>query len=340
MFFLDKIMKKYKITPVRIAFGAMIILACAIAVFFVRFRNYIAFGQSIDMSVVQMWRVYGAPSSEKEWMFSLIVESENGNWSKVAKLTKRDRHLQIGTYYHNLAMAKQGRLSQELLNYYQPMEEGLLLPIKQGTRPLFVSCAGEAWYQIGEIIMAEHSTMLGLAFTATQSGERFYRRLAQIAYINGDSCSVKKYENLLGSPIDDSWKEILPFAPKTDTVFLAGQNRLALKNLLESNPNNIMAYEYLLCYDLLRKDIASFIEDYVPGKVKSNLYDEAVLLYLAGDRLLSEVMMDKYGVSKQVYNNFRAYGDAYMISNANKQKMKEIYGNTYWYYFHFAKKDE
>ena len=328
-----------KASPIRKTLIVLLILAGVAVCFFVRFRNYIAFGRSVDMHLPQLWSVYGAPSGENEWMFSLILAAERADWDKLAKLTKRDRHSQIGTYYHNLAMAKQGRLSQELMNYYQPMEKGLLLPIKQGTRPLFVSCAGEAWYQMGEIIMAEHSVMLGLTFTATQSGKRFYRRLAQIAHINGDSCSVKKYERLLGEPVD-GWKEILPFVPKTDTVFLAGQNRLALRNLLEANPDNLMAYEYLLCYDLLRKDVLSFIEDYIPGKVKSNLYDEAVLMYLAGDGLLSETMMAKYGVSKQVYSNFRAYGDAYMMSNANKQKMKERYGNTYWFYFHFTENDD
>ncbi len=333
-------MGRYKIKPIRIVLAIMLLLACAVAFFCVRFSNYLAFGRSVDMPLLQEWKVYGGPSAENEWMFGLIVNSERNNWDKVEKLTKRDHHSLIGTYYHNLAMAKKGRLSQELMNYYQPLADGLLLPIRQGSRPLFVSCAGEVWYQLGGVIMAEHATMLGLAFTATQSGKRFYRRLAQIAHINGDTCAIKKYERLLGGPIDDDWKEKVPFVPKTDTIVFAGQNRMLLRNLLESNPDNIMAYEYLLCYDLLSKDIGSFIEDYVPGKVKSQLYDEALIVYLAGDGMLSNAMLEKYGISKAVFNNFRAYGDAYMMTNANKRKMKEKYGNTYWYYFNFADKDD
>lgn len=333
-------MGKLKIKPIRLFLAVLLLVAVVAAVFCIRFRNYLAFGRSVDMPLIQEWKVYGAPSAENEWMFSLIVEAERNNWSKVEKLTKRDRHSVIGSYYHNLAMAKKGQLSQELMNYYQPLTDGLLMPIKQGSRPLFVSCAGEVWYQMGGVIMAEHSTMLGLAFTATQSGKRFYRRLAQIAHLNGDSCAIMKYERLLGAPIDDDWKEKLPFVSKSDTIVFAGQNRLLLQNLLASNPDNIMAYEYLLCYDLLRKDIGAFIEDYIPGKVKSRLYDEALIVYLAGDGLLSEAMLDKYGISKATFNNFRAYGDAYMMSNANKQKMKEKYGNTYWYYFHFADRDD
>ena len=333
-------MGKLKIKPIRLFLAVLLLVAVVAAVFCIRFRNYLAFGRSVDMPLIQEWKVYGAPSAENEWMFSLIVEAERNNWSKVEKLTKRDRHSVIGSYYHNLAMAKKGQLSQELMNYYQPLTDGLLMPIRQGSRPLFVSCAGEVWYQMGGVIMAEHSTMLGLAFTATQSGKRFYRRLAQIAHLNGDSCAIMKYERLLGAPIDDDWKEKLPFVSKSDTIVFAGQNRLLLQNLLASNPDNIMAYEYLLCYDLLRKDIGAFIEDYIPGKVKSRLYDEALIVYLAGDGLLSEAMLDKYGISKATFNNFRAYGDAYMMSNANKQKMKEKYGNTYWYYFHFADRDD
>lgn len=334
-------MGKYKIKPGRIVLLAvLLLLICAATVFCLRFRYYLAFGRSVDMPILQELKVYGKPSAEKEWMFGLIVNAERNNWGKVEKLTKRDHHSVIGTYYHNLAMAKKGQLSQELMNYYQPGIEGLFMPIRNGSRPLFVSCAGEVWYQLGGVIMAEHSTMLGMAFTATQSGARFYRRLAQIAHINGDTCSIRKYERLLGGPIDDDWKEKLPFVPKTDTVFFAGQDRFLLKNLLESNPDNIMAYEYLLCYDLLLKDIGSFIEDYVPGKVKARLYDEALMIYLAGDGMLSEATMNKYGINRQMYNNFRAYCDAFMMTNANKQKMKDRYGKTYWYYFHFADEND
>ena len=159
------IMGKFKITPISIILAVLFLLIGTTIFFCVRFRNYIAFGRSVDMTISQEWKVYGAPTAEKEWMFGLIVNAERNNWDKVAKLTERDRHTLIGTYYHNMAMAKKGLLSQELMNYYQPNIEGLLLPIKNGSRPLFVSCAGEVWYQLGGVIMAEHSTMLGMAFT-------------------------------------------------------------------------------------------------------------------------------------------------------------------------------
>ncbi|MBO7477786.1 MAG: hypothetical protein J6U04_07635 [Salinivirgaceae bacterium] len=333
--------KKVISRPVNKILIALLSVVLGVAVFFfVRYRDYLEFGSEVDMSIVQMWNVYGAPTAESNWMFGMILAAEHGDWNKVAKLTERDRHSVIGTYYHNLAMAKQGRLSAELMNYYQPLDAGLFMPIKQGSRPLFVSCAGEVWYQLGGVIMAEHSTMLGLAFTASQSGKRFYRRLAQIAHINGDTCAIRKYERLLGAPVDDDWKEKLPFTSKSDIVVFPGQNRLLLHNLLESNPDNIMAYEYLLCYDLLRKDIGSFIEDYQPGKVKSKLYDEALIVYLAGDGLLSDAMIAKYGINRSIVANFRAYSNAYMMTNADKRKMKEKYGNTYWYYFNFVGKDD
>lgn len=333
--------KKVISRPVNKILIALLAVVLGVAVFFaVRYRNYLEFSREVDMPIAQMWSVYGAPTAESNWMFGLILAAEHNDWDRVAKLTERDRHSMIGTYYHNLAMAKQGRLSAELMNYYQPFDAGLFMPIKQGSRPLFVSCAGEVWYQLGCVIMAEHSTMLGLTFTATQSGKRFYRRLAQIAHLNGDTCAIRKYERLLGAPVADDWKEKLPFLSKSDTIVFAGQNSLLLHNLLESNPDNIMAYEYLLCYDLLRKDIGSFIKDYVPGKVKSKLYDEALMVYLAGDGLLSDSMIEKYGISRSTVANFRAYGDAFMMTNADKQKMKKKYGNTYWYYFNFAEEDD
>lgn len=320
-------------------FLAIFVIVCIF--FLIRYPNYLAFGKSMDMSLSQEWKVYGAPNADVEWQFSLIMEAERENWDKVAKLTKEDRQSLLGTYFHNIAMAKQGKLSQQLMEYYQPGEFGLFLPIRQGSRPLYISCAGESWYQLGEMIMSEHATMLGLAFSSNQSGSRFYRRLAQIAHIHADSGAVEKYERLLGAPIDDSWKEKLPYVPKTDTVFFSGEHRLALLNLLEANPDNIMAYEYLLCYSLLRKDIGTFIADYKPGKIKSRLYDEAVIVYLAGDGKLSMENLEKFGVSKYMLNDFRTYCDCCMTTREDEfEKLFDRFGNTYWFYFNFADENE
>lgn len=322
--------------------GAVVAIIAIICVFFlIRYHNYRAFGKSMDMSLFQEWKVYGAPNADAEWQFSLIMESERENWDKVVDLTNEDRQSLLGTYFRNIAMAKKGQLSQQLLNYYQPGEYGLFLPIRQGSRPLYISCAGESWYQLGEMIMSEHATMLGLAFSSNQSGSRFYRRLAQIAHIHADSGAVQKYERLLGLPVDDSWKQKLPFIPKTDTVFFSGEHRLALLNLLEANPDNLMAYEYLLCYSLLRKDIGTFIADYKPGKVKSRLYDEAVIVYLAGDGKLTKENLDKFGVSKYLFNDFCTYNNCCMTTDENDfDKLFERFGNTYWFYFNFADENE
>ena len=53
------------------------------------------------------------------------------------------------------------------------------------------------------------------------------------------------------------------------------------QNLVASNAGNLRAYEYLLCYHLLSKDLRSFVEDYVPGKVSSPIFAEALLIHLA-----------------------------------------------------------
>ena len=55
----------------------------------------------------------------------------------------------------------------------------------------------------------------------------------------------------------------------------------SLRNLVASNAGNLRAYEYLLCYHLLSKDLRSFVEDYVPGKVSSSIFAEALLIHLA-----------------------------------------------------------
>lgn len=322
-----------------IAISISVVLLCCIIYAF-KHRYYIAFSREMGLSVFQTSIVYGHPK-DREHEFSIIIEAEKGHWDKVLELTEKNSKNEIVTYYHNLAKAMTGSLSDGFLNHYQPFERGLFLPITQGSTALPISCASEVWWQMGEMTLAEHATMLGMIFFQKDGAPRFYRRLAQIAHVNGDENSAAKYERLLGKPVS-GWEEIVPLSVHSDSLVLAGEYRKALLAVLDSHPDNKMAYEYLLCYDLMVKDLDSFFEDYIPGSVDSSLYQEAILIYLASQGMISpetyQEALEMYSIPDKVFERFCSYTEASI--DGSPEQLRSRFGNTYWFWFQFATRNE
>ena len=81
--------------------------------------------------------------------------------------------------------------------------------------------------------------------------------------------------------------------------------------LLRNNPDNVLACDYLLCFDLLNKDIGAFARDYqefAAHRIPSRLYAEGLLVYLAGNKSpLDEVR--KWNIPPQVLDEFGDYTD-------------------------------
>lgn len=303
----------------------------------ISFRN--EYFRSTDITEETGLKAFGKPSEETEWMFGLAVEADRGDWDKVAALTATDRKSEIGTYYHNLANAMHGCLSDSLMHYYQPFERGLFLPMGENESRFIMAQAGEVWWQLGELTMAEHHTILGMIFSPAQSGQRFFRRLAEINLAKGDERAAQKYLNLLDEPLGDYWRTRVPLAPKADILHSAGNVRTPLRLLVESNPDNMMAYEYLLCYDLLTKDLAAFAQDFIPGKKDCLLYQEAALIYMAATGKTSEEWIDHFGISYGTFLLFRDFSNRFTAGEDMKSLQKE-YGETYWFYFKYATRNE
>ena len=95
-----------------------------------------------------------------------------------------------------------------------------------------------------------------------------------------------------------------------------------LLGLLEANPRNMLARNYLLCYDLMNYDLDHFIEDYTPMKIKAHIYQEAVLIWLSQNDKLTEQEAAKYGVDATIANRMQYFF-----------RTPEKYRGTYWYYY-------
>lgn len=300
---------------------------------------------------------YNTPNLGRERLLALDSEMYFGRWEKVRKLLAEEEYRSpFATYYYNLLNAQQRQLSDKLMDYYQPAVQGLFLPVAPGSTYLTIYAANEVWFALGDMTMAEHATILGMIFSSRHTGARAVKRLAEINLINGDEAAAMKYLRLLQktmcyrdwaerrmpgrqTPDIRQWLERKQQQlPTTDTLRSAADVQLSLRHLLRGNPGNEMACDYLLCFDLLNKDIGAFARDYqefAANRIPSRLYAEGLLIYLAGNKSpLDEVR--KWNIPPQVLDEFGDYTRLYEANGGNGAPLQAKYGKTYWFYFHYA----
>ena len=114
-----------------------------------------------------------------------------------------------------------------------------------------------------------------------------------------------------------------------DNIRIGDNCRNILLELLESNPGNTLALDYLLCTDLLLKDMDTFKMDYdtycmTKGHPRhKRLYQEALMIYLAGTDALEEDW-HRYISMPELISEFNIYSN---------RRGDPSFSNTYWYYF-------
>ena len=287
-------------------------------------------------------KLIGKPDFEYEKLIAMDVEAYRENWDKVLDMSKNHLMYNEACYLHNLAAAKRGELAERLFTHPQNYANGLFLMIDQVT-PFSNGAAGEVWYHLGNMTLADQSAMVSLQFSPKHTGARFVKRLAMINLISGEYGSAEKYLKMLdktlfyhkwakmmtpenqdeqtGSRIENMRRNLV----KTDVVSSSNDYRLLLTGLLEANPDNTMAREYLLCFDLLTCDLNTFMNDYVPGRDTANIYQEAALIWLSiqyNSGNITDVDFDSFGITEGTINRQQMF-----------YRYPEHYKNTYWYYF-------
>ena len=300
---------------------------------------------------------YGEQNDGIENVLGLILEAIDGNWEKVEEMTRGSRKSEISAYYHNLAMAMKGCLADSLMYYYQPFERALFLPIGDESTQLKIAARSEAWYRLGEMTMAEHAAMLAQSFSPGHYGVPYLKRLAEVNLVNGQEEAARKYLRILSEePGCEKWvadrmpgqqseevkehlKKMRYLLPTQDVVHSQSQYRLVLKNLLASNPDNQLARQYLLCYDLLMKNLVGFIQEYDPSRDRSRLYDEAVLVYLALRNEVTQQNLSYFRIPREVFLDFNGYDQLSVLSQGAMAPMQKKYGNTYWFFYQYAQKN-
>ena len=262
----------------------------------------------------------------------------------------------------NLACAKKGCLTSEFFKIKGLQPVFVISYKRRGMAPFLAS---DPYFYLGLNNFARMMAMETLESTVdSKLPVRAVKRVAETFIIDENISSSKKYLNLLSHTLNySSWannylraisegnlshqilspnlKEICTRLPKEDFFYNEGEFHVSLLYLLRANSENKMAYEYLMMYYLLERNFDSFIK--FMSIYPSFHYSESPLIFQEAKAYIQTLTSQKFlplnaiEISVNVQERFREYTYEFINGgNKNPSRMKDLFGDTYWYYLHFG----
>ena len=292
-------------------------------------------------------RLWGVPKIAYDRVIGLDDEVAREHWDKVLKLSGKDLYIQEASYCYNLAHAVKGDLGQTFFDHSQGDARNLLHRVSVERSAFSNGLAGEAWFQLGNMTVAEQAAIIALQASPDHTGARYLVRLARVNLISGEEAAAQKYLELLSRTLFyGKWaRSMMPGhrdeetlagleearrnLSRKDFVHFSTTPRAVLLNLLEANPKNTPARHYLLLLDLLDYDLDRFMEDYTDGPVPGHIYQEAILIWLSQNDRLDAGHIARFGIDPSMVDRMGIF-----FENPGR------YRNTYWFYYLKAMNEE
>ncbi len=303
------------------------------------------------------WMLFGLPQVKKlqgpdfilEKDFAVDCEYYFGNHDKVIQLVEgSDQWTDQMLFFYNLSQAQRDQLPDHLLKF-TPNYLGTFEKIGPETPMLTIRNMNELYWALGDMTFTERAAMMTNVFSHNNRNVRMMRRLAECNIVSGDSLAAEKYLRILDKTlVYRKWAENIrqhgqliyqkkmQRVNRHDTITISDNAHFLMMQLLDANPDNPIALDYILCSNLLLKDIANFKRDYdryciETGKPRLKpLYQEALCIWLAGTDA-SQEEWEKYIQQSDVFERFQQY---------NQQRGSTLFKGSYWYYFDKIKAPE
>ena len=316
--------------------------------------------------IVASW--FGIKASFDEMTYDLIdydflVRTEQ--WDKIIeKAEKKPATTPLSVSCVNLALSQKGQLADRLFEFYQNGGEGLFPTF---TRDMIspVSTA-EIFFRLGMVNDAERYMFEAQeAIPNYRKSARLTRRIIECEIINGNYKVAAKllrrlqktlfYRNwanqtmaLLGNekainrhPV---YGKLRKYREKKQDFLFSDQEMDQMLGLLFLNDNhNKMAYEYLMCYELLQRDMEKFMQYYPLGRFVG--YDHIPRTFqeiLIGNwmKTHSDPRTIPYSVDAQNVNNTLNFIQLYMQNPKDPQLNQQPYVSNAWHYVMVQGADE
>lgn len=295
--------------------------------------------------------------------YDFLVRTEQ--WDKIIeKAEKKPATTPLSVSCVNLALSQKGVLADRLFEFYQNGGEGLFPTF---TRDMIspVSTA-EIFFRLGMVNDAERYMFEAQeAIPNYRKSARLTRRIIECEIINGNYKVAAKlllrlqktlfYSNwanqtmaLLGNekainrhPI---YGKLRKYREKKQDFLFSDREMDQMLGLLFLNDNhNRMAYEYLMCYELLQRNMEKFVQYYPLGRfVGYNHIPRSFQEILIGNwmKTHSDPRSIPYSVDAQNVNNTLNFIQLYMQNPKNPQLNQQPYVSNAWHYMVIQDKEE
>lgn len=321
---------------------------------------------SYVLVIVASW--FGIKTSFDEMTYELIdydflVRTEQ--WDKIIeKAEKKPATTPLGVSCVNLALSQKGMLADRLFEFYQNGGEGLFPTF---TRDMIspVSTA-EIFFRLGMVNDAERYMFEAQeAIPNYRKSARLTRRIIECDIINGNyKVAAKLLRRLQKTLFYSNWAnqtmallgnekainrhpiygKLRKYREKKQDFLFSDREMDQMLGLLFLNDNhNKMAYEYLMCYELLQRDMEKFMQYYPLGRFV--VYDHIPRTFqeiLIGNwmKTHSDPRTIPYSVDAQNVNNTLNFIQLYMQNPKDPQLGQQPYVSNAWHYVMVQGADE
>lgn len=316
--------------------------------------------------IVASW--FGIKASFDEMTYDLIdydflVRTEQ--WDKIIeKAEKKPATTPLSVSCVNLALSQKGMLADRLFEFYQNGGEGLFPTF---TRDMIspVSTA-EIFFRLGMVNDAERYMFEAQeAIPNYRKSARLTRRIIECEIINGNyQVAAKLLRRLQKTLFYSNWAnqtmallsnekainqhpiygKLRKYREKKQDFLFSDREMDQMLGLLFLNDNhNKMAYEYLVCYELLQRDMEKFMQYYPLGRFVD--YDHIPRSFqeiLIGNwmKTHSDPRTIPYSVDAQNVNNTLNFIQLYMQNPKDPQLGQQPYVSNAWHYVMVQGADE
>lgn len=329
-------------------------------------QSKVVIALSYVLVIVASW--FGIKASFDEMTYELIdydflVRTEQ--WDKIIeKAEKKPATTPLSVSCVNLALSQKGVLADRLFEFYQNGGEGLFPTF---TRDMIspVSTA-EIFFRLGMVNDAERYMFEAQeAIPNYRKSARLTRRIIECEIINGNyKVAAKLLRRLQKTLFYSNWAnqtmallgnekainrhpvygKLRKYREKKQDFLFSDREMDQMLGLLFLNDNhNRMAYEYLMCYELLQRDMEKFMQYYPLGRFVG--YDHIPRTFqeiLIGNwmKTHSDPRTIPYSVDAQNVNNTLNFIQLYMQNPKDPQLNQQPYVSNAWYYMVIQDKEE
>ncbi|NQU54697.1 MAG: hypothetical protein HQ522_19415 [Bacteroidetes bacterium] len=308
-----------------------------------------------SITIFSLYKAYNPQTARALQLEKLVFEE---NWAQVIELHENypSKNL-IGQYCYNIALSETDQLCDRLLYGRQDFSaNSLILPWSNE----YLRWGAYFFYSVGLINEAHRWAYEEMVVYGYRPQN--IKLLAKTNLINGNYQMAKKYIDILKKTINyNDWAkeyekllnlpkriasypelgEKIKILPKEDFFIEIDNPQNNITLLLKANPNNRKAFEYEMSWLLLTKNVGAVVTNIKKmkelGYTRIPLHvEEAALAYLnstgelpyLGGLTISHETQTRFGEYVSTFKSIR------QNSSSDKEKMRENFGNTYWYYFH------